>query len=93
MPTRTLGKGRHTGYAAKLVEARKLYADKISERPAAKINGGRYTLVRFAVENGGRLGAHAHAFLRSLAERADCQGRRSRAQTRDPGGTVFRVMG
>ena len=65
------------GYAAKLVEDKKFYADKISERPTAKIHGGRHTLVPFAVEDGGKLGAHAQAFLRSLAERAVRQGRRT----------------
>ena len=53
------------GYATKLVEDRKFYADKVSERLATKIHGGRHTLVPFAVEDGGRLGAHVHAFLRS----------------------------
>ena len=77
------------GYAAKLVEDRKFYADEVSERPVAKIHGGRHTLVPFAVEDGGRLGAHAQAFLRSLVERAVRQGRRSRAQTRGPGKTVL----
>ena len=56
-------------YAAKLVEDRKFYADKTSERPVARIYGGRHTLIPFAVEDGGRLGAHAHAFLHTLAER------------------------
>ena len=50
-------------------------------------------MVSFAVEDGGRLGAHAHAFLRSLAERAVRQGRRSRAQARGPGGMVLRSDG
>jgi hypothetical protein len=58
------------GYATKLAEDKKFYADKISERLAAKIHGGRRTLVPFAIEDGGRLDAHAQAFLRSLAERA-----------------------
>ena len=57
-------------YIAKLAEYKKLYADKIFERPAAKIYGGRYILVPFAVENGGRLGAHAKSVLRSRDERA-----------------------
>jgi hypothetical protein len=48
-----------SGYAAKLVEDKKFYADKISEQHAARIHGGRHTLVPFAVEDGGRLGAHA----------------------------------
>ena len=75
------------GYATKLVEDNKFSADKISEQPAAMIHGGRHTLVPFAVEDGGRLGAHAQAFLRSLAELALRQGRRSRAQARGPVGT------
>jgi hypothetical protein len=53
------------GYAVKLVEDRKLYADKTSKRPVARIHGGLHTLVPFAVEDGGRLGAHAQSFLRS----------------------------
>ena len=81
------------GYAAKLVEDRKFYADKASEQPVARIHGGRHTLVPFAVEDGGRLGAHAHAFLHTLAERAVRQGRRSRAQLRDLGGNVLRSDG
>ena len=47
------------GYAAKLVEDTKVYANKISEWFVAKIHGGRHNLVPFAVEDGGRLGAHA----------------------------------
>ena len=58
------------GYAAKLVEDRKFYADKASERHVARIHGGRHTLIPFAVDDGGRLGAHAHAFLHTLAEQA-----------------------
>jgi len=81
------------GYAAKLMEDKKFFADKISERPAAMIQGGRHTLVPFAVEDGGRLGAYAHAFLRSLAERIVRQGRRSCAQARNPGGMVLRSDG
>ncbi len=70
--------GEIPGYVAKRVEDRKFYADKSSERPVARIHGGLHTLVPFAVEDGGRLGAHAQAFLRILAERAVRQGRRSR---------------
>jgi hypothetical protein len=80
------------GYAAKLLEDRKFYADKTSERPAAKFHGGRHTLVPFAVEDGGRLGAHAQTFLRSLAEHVVRQCR-SRAHARDPNGTVLRSDG
>ena len=81
------------GYAAKLVEDRKFYADKTSERPVARIHGGLHTLVPFAVEDGGRLGAHAQAFLRTLAERAVSQGRRSRPALCDPSGTILRGDG
>ena len=47
------------GYAIMMVEDLKLYADKISKRSVARTHGGRHTLVPFAVEDGGRLGAHA----------------------------------
>ena len=47
------------GYAAKLVEDKKFYADKTSERPVARIHGGRHTLIPFGVEDGGRLGTYA----------------------------------
>ena len=73
---------------------RKFYADKASERPVARIHGGLHTLIHFAVEDwGGGLGAHAQAFLHTLAERAVRQGRRSRARLRDPGGNVLRSDG
>ena len=58
------------GYAAKLVEDRKFYVDKTSEWHVARIRGGLHSLVPFAVEDGGRLGAHAQAFHCTLAERA-----------------------
>ncbi len=80
------------GYAAKLVEDMKFYADMTSERPVARIHGGLHTLVPFAVEDGGRLGAHARAFLRTLAERAVRQGR-SRPPMCDPSGAVVRSDG
>ena len=91
--TRQRETGEIPGYAAKLVEDRKFYADKTSGRPVARIHGGLHTLVPFAVEDGGRLGAHAHAFLRALAERAVEQGRMSRPPVRDPSGSVVRGDG
>ncbi len=78
---------------AKLVEDKKLYTDMTTERPEARIHGGLHTLVPFAVEDGGRLGAHAQAFLRTLAERAVRQGRRSRLPVYDPSGAVGRGDG
>jgi hypothetical protein len=74
-------------------EDKKFYADKTCERPIAKIHGGRHTLVPFAVEDGGRLGAHAQSFLRTLAERAVRQGRMSRAPSRDLNGAILRSDG
>jgi hypothetical protein len=59
----------------------------------ARIHGGLHTLVPFAVEDGGRLGAHAQAFFRALAERAVRQGRRSRPPMCDPSGAVVRSDG
>ena len=75
------------------MEDRKFYADKTSERPIARIHGGLHTLIPFAMDDGGRLEAHAQAFLCTLAERAVRQGRRSRAQLRGPGGNVLRSDG
>ena len=85
--------GEIPGYAAKLVEDKKLYADNTSKRPVAKIHGGMHTLVSFAVEDGSRLGAHAHAFFRSLVERNIRQGRRSRFPGCDPNGIILRNDG
>ena len=55
------------GYAANLMEVRKFYADKTSERPVAIIHGGMHTLVPFAIEDGGRLARGACAGSPSLA--------------------------
>jgi len=72
------------GYTSKLVEDKKLYADMTSERSVSTSHGGRHILVSFAVEGGGRLGAHAQSFLYSLEERVVSLGRRSRAPFRYP---------
>ena len=63
------------GYAAKHAEDRKFLADKNSRQPIAAIHGGPHILVPFAIEDGGRLGAHAHAPLRALAIAALSKGR------------------
>jgi hypothetical protein len=55
------------GYAAKQAEDMKFLADKSSSQPISAVHGGPHILVPFAVEDGGRLGAHAQALLRALA--------------------------
>jgi hypothetical protein len=70
-------------YAAKQVEDRKFYVDRTSTDPIATIYGGPHVLVPFALEDGGRLGAHAHALLRSFATLAVEKGRRPPRAYRD----------
>ena len=55
------------GYAAKQAEDKKFFADRTSSQPIASYNGGLPVLVPFAMEDGGRLGAHVQALLRALA--------------------------
>jgi hypothetical protein len=77
------------------VEDTKLYDDKIYERLVAKIraHGGCHTFVSFAVEDGGRLEAHAQSFFRCLVVRVVRQGRRSRTPSRDSSGAILRIDG
>ncbi len=63
------------GFAAKQVEDKKLQADRASAHPISGIHGGPHILVPFALEDGGRLGAHAQALLRALATAALAKGR------------------
>jgi len=63
------------GYAAKQAEDRKFLKDRTSSQPIAASNGGQHVLVLFAMEDGGRLGAHAEALLRALAIAAISKGR------------------
>jgi len=63
-------------YAAKQAQDMKLYVDKTSTQRIAAIHGGPHVLVPFAIEDRGRLGAHALALLRSLAIVALDKGRR-----------------
>jgi hypothetical protein len=46
------------GYVAKQAEDIKLLADRTSTQPISGIHGGPHILVPFALEDGGRLGAH-----------------------------------
>jgi len=63
------------GYAAKQVEDKKLKADADSPNPVSMCHGGQHTLVPFAMEDGGRIGAHGQAVLRMLAEYAVAKGK------------------
>ena len=64
------------GYAAKQAEDRKLQADRVSSQPIATIHGGPHALVPFAMEDGGRLGAHTLALVPALAIVALDKGKR-----------------
>jgi hypothetical protein len=47
------------GYAAKQTEDKKFLANNTSRQPILPLlNGGRHGLVPFAMEDGGKLGAH-----------------------------------
>jgi hypothetical protein len=52
-----------------------LLANITSRQPIVAPHGGRHVLVPFAIEDGGMLGAHAHALLRALAKVALAKGR------------------
>jgi hypothetical protein len=58
------------GFAAKKVEDKKFKANADSPKPASTSNGGRHMLVPFAMEDGGRIGAHEQVALRKFAEYA-----------------------
>ncbi len=55
------------GYVAKQAEDRKFLANHAFSQPIVGIHGGPSVLVLFALEDGGRLGAHALALLGALA--------------------------
>ena len=63
------------GYAAKKAEDIKFRTDQTSSHPVAAPYGGQHTLVPFAIEDGGRIGAHGQALLRMLAEYAVAKGK------------------
>jgi len=63
------------GFAAMQAEDRKFLADRTSRQPISATHGGPHILVPFAIEDGGRLGAHAQALLRALAASALARGR------------------
>ena len=55
---------------AKQAENRKFLADKTYTQPISMVHGGPHILIPLAIEDGGRLGEHAQALLRSLATTA-----------------------
>ena len=61
-------------------------ADEMSSQPVSciKHHGGDHVFVPFAMEDGGTLGAHAHALLKTLAEHAVSAGRYSSPDSRSP---------
>ena len=63
------------GYAAKQAEDKKFLADRTSRQSILATHGGPHILVPFAIEDGGRLGAHAQALMRALAASAPARGR------------------
>ncbi len=63
------------GYAAKQVEDMKFLVVNFSMQPISTIHGGPHTLVPFVIEDGGILGAHAHALLKELVTSALAKGR------------------
>jgi hypothetical protein len=62
-------------FAAKQVEDKKFKADADFANPVSTINGGRHRFIPFAMEDGGKIGAHGHATLRMLAEYAVAKGK------------------
>jgi hypothetical protein len=58
------------GFAAKKVEDTKFKADQASAHPISVAYRGQHTCVSLTIKDGGRIGAHGHAFLRISAEHA-----------------------
>ncbi len=64
------------GFATNQAEDRKFLADMTSRQPIAVAHGGPHILAPFAIEDGGRMGAHAQALLMVLATTALAKGTR-----------------
>jgi len=63
------------GLAAKKVEGTKFKAGQISAHPVSSVHEGRHTFVPFAIEDGGRIGAHGQDVLRMLVEHVVARGK------------------
>ncbi len=57
------------------MEDKKFKTDADSPHQVSSSHGGRHTLVPFAMEVGGRIGAHSQAVLRMLVEYAVAKGK------------------
>ena len=62
------------GFAAKKVEDTKFRDDQYSTQSVLAAHGGRHTFLPFAMEDGGRIGAHGQVVLRMLADDAVAKG-------------------
>ena len=76
---------------AKLAEDKKFKADEMSSQPISCKHGGDHvfvpfasSLILFAMEDGGTLGAHARALLKTLDEHAVSAARYSSPDSRSP---------
>jgi hypothetical protein len=63
------------GFAAKHAEDKKFKAGADSSHPVAAHHGGHHRFIPFAMEDGDKIGVHAHAALRMLAEYAVAKGK------------------
>ena len=70
------------GFAAKQVEDKKFRAGADSIHPVSAQHGKRHRFIPFAMEDGGRIGAHGQAALRMLAESAVAKGKAPPMSTR-----------
>ncbi len=75
-------------FTSKEAEVVKLCTDRASRAPVSIAYGGYRVLMSCAIEDGGRLGTHAHVFLLELARRAVPQSRHNRAMRFDSCGVV-----
>jgi hypothetical protein len=78
------------GYAAKEAKDIKFYGDKAFISLVYVANCGRYILVPFTMEDKGRFGAHAHAFLLGLARMAIKVRRHNRPLCMDSFGGILK---
>jgi hypothetical protein len=69
-------------FTARQVEDKKFKDDADSANPVSTVHGGRHMLIPFAMEDGGRIGAHGQTALRMLAEYVVAKGKLHTMATR-----------